>query len=113
MTSKLKKKFSSWIQVNNMNDETLIKIIKKDNIDILFDLSGHTGHNRLSIFVNRAAPIQITWLGYNASTGLSEIDYIIVDPHVISDKEKNYSPKNFCLCLKHFKVLKLRKMLKF
>ena len=112
MTNELKKKFSSWIQVNNMNDETLIKIIKKDNIDILFDLSGHTGHNRLSIFVNRAAPIQITWLGYNASTGLSEIDYIIVDPHVISDKEKKLFSEKLLFMPKTFQNIKINENVK-
>lgn len=112
MTNELKKKFSSWIQVNNMNDETLIKIIKKDNIDILFDLSGHTGHNRLSIFVNRAAPIQITWLGYNASTGLSEIDYIIVDPHVISDKEKKLFSEKLLFMPETFQSIKIKENIK-
>ena len=112
MTNELKKKFSSWIQVNNMNDETLIKIIKKDNIDILFDLSGHTGHNRLSIFVNRAAPIQITWLGYNASTGLSEIDYIIVDPHVILDKEKKLFSEKLLFMPETFQNIKIKENVK-
>ena len=112
MTNELKKKFSSWIQVNNMNDETLIKIIKKDNIDILFDLSGHTGHNRLSIFVNRAAPIQITWLGYNASTGLSEIHYIIVDPHVISDKEKKLFSEKLLFMPETFQNIKIKENVK-
>ena len=112
MTNELKKKFSSWIQVNNMNDETLIKIIKKDNIDILFDLSGHTGHNRLSIFVNRAAPIQVTWLGYNASTGLSEIDYIIVDPHVISEKEKKLFSEKFLFMPETFQNIEIKENIK-
>ena len=112
MTNELKKKFSSWIQVNNMNDETLIKIIKKDNIDILFDLSGHTGHNRLSIFVNRAAPKQIAWLGYNASTGLSEIDYIIVDPHVISDKEKKLFSEKLLFMPETFQSIKIKENIK-
>ena len=79
-TLKLKKKFSSWRKINNLNDIEVINIIRKDSINILFDLSGHTAKNRLSIFVSKAAPVQVTWLGYNASTGLKEIDYIIVDP---------------------------------
>ena len=89
-TLKLKKKFSSWRKINNLNDIEVINIIRKDSINILFDLSGHTAKNRLSIFVNKAAPVQVTWLGYNASTGLKEIDYIIVDPYVVPLNDQKY-----------------------
>ena len=112
MTHRIKKKFSDWIQVNNINDEKLIENIRKDNIDILFDLSGHTAHNRLSIFVNRAAPIQVTWLGYNASTGLSEIDYIIVDPHVIADKEKKLFSEKLLFMPETFQNIKIKENVK-
>ena len=89
-TLKLKKKFSSWRKINNLNDIEVINIIRKDSINILFDLSGHTAKNRLSIFVSKAAPVQVTWLGYNASTGLKEIDYIIVDPYVVPLNDQKY-----------------------
>ena len=49
------------------------------NDDILFDLSGHTKNNRLPIFRNRCAEVQVTWSGWLASTGVKEIDYIIGD----------------------------------
>ena len=90
MRKLLKQKFDFWNNINEMDDKKVIKKIENDNIDILIDLSGHTAHNRLSIFVNRIAPIQMTWLGYNATTGLREIDYIIVDPHVISKNGKDF-----------------------
>ena len=77
--TELKKGFDFWRKINHLNDTDVINQIKKDSINILFDLSGHTAGNRLSIFANKAAPIQVTWLGYNASTGLKEIDYIITD----------------------------------
>ena len=98
MTNKLKKNFNNWRQINKINDKEVLNQIQNDRIDILIDLSGHTGKNRLSIFARRAAPIQITWLGFNASTGLKEMDYIIVDPYVFKNEHKgNFSEKAIIL----------------
>tara|TARA_B100000686_G_C16787498_1_gene976229 strand:+ start:617 stop:2497 length:1881 start_codon:yes stop_codon:yes gene_type:complete len=90
ITIKLKKKFKVWRKINQLSDTEVINFLKKDSVDILFDLSGHTAGNRLSIFVNKVVPIQVTWLGYNASTGLKEIDYIIVDPYVVPQSDQKY-----------------------
>jgi len=89
-TLELKKKFNVWRKINDLSDREVINLIGKDSINILFDLSGHTAKNRLSIFVNKPAPVQVTWLGYNASTGLKEIDYIIVDSHVVPLSDQKY-----------------------
>ena len=62
-----------------MNDDDLVNLIREDNIDILVDLSGHTAKNRLTIFPRKPAPIQVTWLGYPNTTGLSSIDYRFTD----------------------------------
>ncbi len=98
ITSALRKKFNFWRKINNLNDLDVINLIREDSIDILFDLSGHTAKNRLSVFVNKPVPIQVTWLGYNASTGLKEIDYIIVDPHVVNlSDQKHFSERIFQL----------------
>ena len=79
---RLKPYISSWHDISMLNDEQATMFIREKNIDVLIDLSGHTAGNRLGIFANRAAPIQFTWLGYNASTGIEEMDYILLDKYV-------------------------------
>ena len=81
---------SYWLDVNEFNAEELAKKIHLDEIKILFDLSGYTGNNLSEIFLYKPAPIQISWAGYLASTGIKEIDYIIVDPYVVSDDFGDY-----------------------
>jgi predicted O-linked N-acetylglucosamine transferase (SPINDLY family) len=78
-THLLRKCAHEWHQVTGMPDAQLANRIRDDRIDILFDLSGHTGRNRLLTFVRKPAPIQVSWLGYPATTGLSAMDYYLVD----------------------------------
>ena len=88
VTEKFKKYVKNWRSVFKINDYNLIKIIRSDKIDILIDLSGYSKADRLEVFFNRAAPIQISWLGYLCSTGLKEIDYVFGDNNVITKKEE-------------------------
>lgn len=60
-------------------DTELAQQIRQDQIDILVDLSGHTAGSRLSVFALRPAPIQVSWLGYFATTGLNTIDAVLLD----------------------------------
>lgn len=68
-----------WRTVPPLSHFDLAERIRQDNIDILIDLSGHTGGNRLRTFVEQPAPLQMTWLGFFSSTGLDAIDYRITD----------------------------------
>lgn len=73
-----------------LNDQELSQAIKKDQIDILVDLSGHTAGSRLSVFALRPAPIQISWLGYFATTGLKTIDAVLLDEASTTTSTQNY-----------------------
>jgi protein O-GlcNAc transferase len=81
-TDRIRPFFARWISIVGKSDFDAAKIIHDQGVDVLIDLSGHTASNRLPVFSHKPAPIQATWLGYFASTGLPEIDYFIGDPHV-------------------------------
>ena len=114
LTEELKKHFDIWCNIKDKNDLSVINLIRENGVHILIDMSGHTAKNRLSIFVNKPAPIQVTWLGYNASTGLKEIDYIIGDQYVTPLENKNQFTENIlqlpniwsCLSKPDFKIKK-------
>ena len=69
-----------WRDVRGQTDIAVANAILEDRIDILVDLSGHTSSGRPVVLAGRAAPVQMTWLGYVGSTGLTRVDYRITDP---------------------------------
>jgi len=94
LTQQLRAAAAGWREVRDLTDEQLAQQIRADRIDILFDLAGHTGGNRLLTFARRPAPIQITWLGYVGTTGLAAMDYLLADPHEVPPQfERFYREK--------------------
>jgi len=65
--------------VSELDDSALANLIREDEIDVLVDLSGHTAGSRLTVFAHRAAPVQASWLGYFATTGLPVTDAVLLD----------------------------------
>lgn len=80
----------NWFVVKNKSPEELKALIQSHNIDILFDLSAHTGDNRLDTFVLKPAPIQISYCGYPNSSGIRSMDYRITDRFCDSAASQKY-----------------------
>ncbi len=76
---RIKKYVDGWRDVRGFDVDKIRNVIVNDNIDILVDLAGHTADNSLKVFAYRVAPIQVSWLGYPATTGIEAMDYRIVD----------------------------------
>jgi predicted O-linked N-acetylglucosamine transferase (SPINDLY family) len=79
VTERFRELSDHWIHCVHMKDEELVQRIRADRIDILVDLTGHTGDNRLPVFSSKPAPVQVSYLGYPNTTGLSAMDYRITD----------------------------------
>ena len=79
LTAELRPLFQNWRDIFDMDDAAAVRLMNDDRIDILIDLAGHTSDNRLAIFGRRAAPVQVSWIGYPATTGVDSIDYRITD----------------------------------
>lgn len=80
LTAALRPAFARWRAVAALDDAALAAQIRADGIDVLIDLSGHTAGNRLAVFAQRTAPVQLSWLGYGGSTGVAAMDYFLADP---------------------------------
>ena len=85
LTVRLRAHARSWRSTIGVSDDALAAQIAADGIDILVDLSGHTGGNRLTVFGRKPAPVQVAWLGYFNTTGVSAIDYVLMDAATVPE----------------------------
>lgn len=83
VTLRLRGMVERWNPVHALSNAALAEKIRADGIDILIDLSGHTGGNRLAAFARKPAPLQASWMGYPGTTGLRAMDYYLADRHFL------------------------------
>lgn len=96
LTGRLKSRFSEWHDISGLDDDAAARKIAADRIDVLVDLSGHTAENRLPMFARRAAPVQVSWLGYWASTGVPAMDWLIADPVSVPPEQRQFFSETIC-----------------
>jgi predicted O-linked N-acetylglucosamine transferase (SPINDLY family) len=90
LTTRFRAAAAVWRETAGLRDDDLAAVIRNDGIDILVDLAGHTAGNRMLVFARRPAALQVTWLGYQGTTGLTAIDVLIADEHVVPSGSEAY-----------------------
>jgi protein O-GlcNAc transferase len=90
LTFRLRFATTHWHDTVGMSDDMLAAQLRADQIDILFDLTGHTANNRLLVFARKPVPIQITWIGYEGTTGLATMDYLIADKYMVPEGSEKF-----------------------
>jgi len=78
-TQRLRALVPNWRNVHGMDDAQVAALIRRDGIDLLIDLSGHSAGGRLLVFARKPAPLQLTWMGYLNTTGMQAMDYKVTD----------------------------------
>ncbi|CAM3563669.1 tetratricopeptide repeat protein [Paracidovorax anthurii] len=87
-----------WHEILGLSDDAVYQLIRSHGIDVLVDLSGHTAGNRLMVFARRAAPVQVTWLGFMLPLGMKAMDYRLTDRGITpAGHDAHYSERLFRL----------------
>lgn len=79
VTARLRRHIAAWRPIAALDDRAAAGAIHGDGVHVLLDLAGHSANNRLPLFAWRAAPVQASWLGYFATTGVEQMDYLLAD----------------------------------
>lgn len=85
LTLRLKSHFKVWRQVHDVSAHDAAQRIRNDDVHVLVDLAGHTGDSRLEIFAWQPAPVQMSWLGFFASTGVPGMGWLLADPIAVPE----------------------------
>lgn len=80
LSERIRPHFAAWTPLTGLDDAAAAQRIHADGVHLLLDLAGQTAHNRLPLFAAKPAPVQSSWLGYFATTGVAEMDWLIADP---------------------------------
>jgi protein O-GlcNAc transferase len=103
LTARIKPRFAGWKPLGGLSDEAAARLIHADGVHVLLDLAGHTEQNRLPVFAWKPAPVQATWLGYFATTGVAEMDYLLADAAGVPEAQRGeftesiwYLPTRLC-----------------
>ena len=90
LTVAIRSAATQWHDLTATGDEAAAALIARERIDVLVDMSGYTGGGRLSLFARRPAPVQAVWIGYFGTTGLSTIDWLIADRHLVPPEAERW-----------------------
>lgn len=87
-TARLRGVFDAWRSLGKLEDEAIVAQIRADGIDILIDLTGHTETSRIGVMEYRPAPVQVSWIGYANTNGVTSMDWIIADAVVLPPEDE-------------------------
>ncbi len=90
LSDRIRESADAWHEISDLSDQEAYEFLRAQELDILVDLSGHTALHRLAVFSMRAAPVQVSWLGFMGSTGLPTMDYVLADKVVAPPEEEKY-----------------------
>lgn len=99
VTARLASRVAQWRSTVGLSDDAVADLIRADGIDVLVDLAGHTAGNRLLALARKPAPVQLTYLGYPATTGLQAFDWRLTDgvTEPIGQSERYYMERLYRL----------------
>ena len=87
VTEQISSLMAGWREVSGLSDDHVVDLVSADGIDVLVDLSGRTRGHRLGVFARRAAPVQVCWLGWFATSGLPQMDWYLGDKVTLPETE--------------------------
>lgn len=88
ITERIRAEADLWHEIAGLDDDALEARVRADEIDVLVDLSGHTATNRLPFFARHVPPVQVAWMGYAGSTGMTRMDWLIADAVTLPPHEE-------------------------